>query len=239
MRARLPELFDTHPKADLVIKRVPPEIQDGAPGGYELDGPIDGSRPASYYINLRDTANWPKFTLPTLCYHEGLPGHVWQGVYMRGLPLIRTLLLFNAYVEGWALYAEQLADEIGLYDNDPFGRLGFLQAQQFRACRLVVDTGLHAKRWTRASAIKWMVEQNGGVEDDVRGEIDRYCSWPGQACGYQTGRIEIDRLRTQAKAELGDKFDLRSYNDAIVTNGSVPLALLTDVVDGYVKSRQG
>lgn len=239
MRSRLPELFDTHPKADLVIKRVPPEIQDGAPGGYELDGPIDGSRPASYYINLRDTANWPKFTLPTLCYHEGLPGHVWQGVYMRGLPLVRTLLMFNAYVEGWALYAEQLADEIGMYENDPFGRLGFLQAQQFRACRLVVDTGLHAKRWTRDAAIKWMIEQNGGVEDDVRGEIDRYCSWPGQACGYQTGRIEIDRLRGKAKAELGAKFDLKSYNDAIVTNGSVPLALLSDIVGDYVKGRKG
>ena len=239
VRTRLPDLFATQPKADLVIKRVPPEIEAGAPGGYELDGPIDGSRPASYYINLRDTANWPKFTLPTLCYHEGLPGHVWQGVYMRSLPLIRTLLAFNAYIEGWALYAEQLADEIGLYENDPFGRLGFLQAQQFRACRLVVDTGLHAKRWTRDQAIKWMVEQNGGVEDDVRGEIDRYCCWPGQACGYQTGRIEIDRLRTKAKAELGDKFDLKSYNDAIVTNGSVPLALLTDIVGDYVKSRNG
>lgn len=239
MRSRLPDLFDTHPKADLVIKRVPPEIEDGAPGGYELDGPIDGSRPASYYINLRDTAIWPKFTLPTLCYHEGLPGHVWQGVYMRGLPLVRTLLMFNAYVEGWALYAEQLADEIGLYENDPFGRLGFLQAQQFRACRLVVDTGLHAKRWSRDQAIKWMIEQNGGVEDDVRGEIDRYCSWPGQACGYQTGRIEIDRLRAKAKAELGDGFDLKSYNDAIVTSGSVPLALLETIVAGYINGRKG
>ena len=239
VRKRLPDLFGAQPKADLVIKRVPPEIENGAPGGYELDGPIDGSRPASYYINLRDTANWPKFTLPTLCYHEGLPGHVWQGVYMRSLPLVRTLLAFNAYIEGWALYAEQLADEIGLYENDPFGRLGFLQAQQFRACRLVVDTGLHAKRWSRDQAIKWMVGQNGGVEDDVRGEIDRYCSWPGQACGYQTGRIEIDRLRTKAKAELGGKFDLKGYNDAIVTAGSVPLALLTDIVGAYVTSRKG
>jgi uncharacterized protein (DUF885 family) len=239
VRTRLPDLFDTHPKADLVIKRVPPEIEAGAPGGYELDGPIDGSRPASYYINLHDTADWPKFTLPTLCYHEGLPGHVWQGVYMRNLPLVRTLLAFNAYIEGWALYSEQLADEIGLYENDPFGRLGFLQAQQFRACRLVVDTGLHAKRWTRDQALKWMLEQNGGTENDTRNEIDRYCSWPGQACGYQTGRIEIERLRTKAKAELGTKFDLRSYNDAIVTAGSVPLALLNDIVEGYVTGRKG
>jgi len=160
-------------------------------------------------------------------------------VFMRGLPLIRSLLMFNAYVEGWALYAEQLADEMGMYADDPFGRLGFLQAQQFRACRLVVDTGLHAKRWTRDQAIKWMLEQNGGVEDDVRGEIDRYCSWPGQACGYQTGRIEIDRLRAKAKAELGDNFDLKGYNDAIVLSGSVPLALLNDIVEGYVASRKG
>lgn len=237
MRSRLPELFGTNPKADLVIKRVPSEIEAGAPGGYELDGPIDGSRPASYYINLHDTADWPKFTLPTLCYHEGIPGHVWQGVYMRSQPLVRTLLAFNAYIEGWALYAEQLADEIGLYENDPFGRLGFLQAQQFRACRLVVDTGLHAKRWTRDQATKWMLEQNGGAENDTRNEIDRYCSWPGQACGYQIGRIEIDRLRSKAKSALGAKFDLKSYNDAVVTGGSVPLALLNDIVDGYVRSR--
>jgi len=238
-RTRLPDLFATLPKADLVIKRVPIEIQDGAPGGYELDGPIDGSRPASYYINLRDMADWPKFTLPTLCYHEGLPGHVWQGVFMHGLPLVRSLLLFNAYVEGWALYCEQMADEIGLYENDPFGRLGFLQGQQFRACRLVVDTGLHAKRWSREQALKWMLDQNGGAEGDTRSEIDRYCSWPGQACGYQIGRIEIDRQRGRAKAALGGKFDIRTYNDAILTSGSVPLALLDGIVDGYIASRKG
>jgi len=238
-RRRLPDLFNSLPKADLVIRRVPVEIEAGAAGGYELDGPVDGSRPASYYINLRDMANWPKFTLPTLCYHEGLPGHVWQGEFTHTLPLIRSLLLFNAYVEGWALYAEQLADEIGLYADDPFGRLGYLQSVQFRACRLVVDTGIHAKRWTRDQALRWMLEQNGGVEDDTRSEIDRYCTWPGQACGYQIGRIEIDRLRSSAKARLGDRFDLKDYNDAMVTSGPVPLALLSGIVDGYVAARQG
>jgi uncharacterized protein (DUF885 family) len=225
-------------KAPLVVKRVPPEIEAGAPDGYEQDGPIDGSRPASYYINLRDTANWPKFSLPTLCCHEGLPGHVWQGTFVHALPTIRSQLMFNAYVEGWALYAEQLGDELGLYADDPFGRLGYLQSIQFRACRLVVDTGLHAKRWTREQAIRWMVENNGNPEDSARGEIDRYCAWPGQACGYQIGHLHIDGLRTKARRALGDRFDLRLFNDALLTSGSLPLDVLDEVIQAHIASRR-
>lgn len=236
MRACLPQIFATMQKADLVIKRVPPEIEAGAPDGYEQDGTIDGSRPASYYINLRDTGNWPKFSLPTLCFHEGLPGHVWQGTFVHALPAIRSQLMFNAYVEGWALYSEQLGDELGLYDDDPIGRLGYLQSIQFRACRLVVDTGLHAKRWTRDQAIQWMVEQNGNPVDSARGEIDRYCAWPGQACGYQIGHLHIDALRTKAKAALGTRFDIRTFNDALLTSGSLPLTVLDGVIDRFMKA---
>jgi uncharacterized protein (DUF885 family) len=235
VRSRLPRAFATIKKAELVIKRVPPDIEAGAPDGYEQDGPIDGSRPASYYINLRDTSNWPKFSLPTLCFHEGVPGHVWQGTFIHDLPAVRSLMLFNAYVEGWALYAEQLGDELDMYEDDPVGRLGYLQSIQFRACRLVVDTGLHAKRWTREQAITWMVENNGNPEDSARGEIDRYCAWPGQACGYQIGHLHIDGLRNRAKKALGHRFNLRTFNDALLTSGSMPLDVLDGVIDRFVK----
>lgn len=238
MRTRLPRAFATLKKADLVIKRVPPSIEAGAPDGYEENGPIDGSAPSIYYINLRDTANWPKFSLPTLCFHEGLPGHVWQGSFVNDLPVIRSQLVFNAYVEGWALYAEQLGDELGAYEHDPFGKLGFLQSIQFRACRLVVDTGLHAKRWSREQAIRWMVEHNGNPVDSATGEIDRYCAWPGQACGYQIGHLQISALRRQARGSLGQRFDLRSFDDALLTSGSMPLDLLRQVMHGYVQSRR-
>ncbi|MBV9840207.1 MAG: DUF885 family protein [Sphingomonadaceae bacterium] len=234
VRAKLPQAFTRLHKADLEIKRVPPSIEAGAPDGYELDGAIDGSRPATYYINLRDMGNWPKFSLPTLCFHEGLPGHVWQGSFAHDLPLIRSMLQFNAYAEGWALYSEQLGDELGMYADDPFGRLGYLQSIQFRAVRLVVDTGLHAKRWTRDQAIRWMVDNNGNAYDAARGEIDRYCAWPGQACGYQIGHLHIDGLREQARAKLGPRFDVRRFNDVVVQAGSVPLTELDRIVDGWM-----
>jgi len=161
IRTRLPRAFATMVPGRLIIKRVPPAIEAGAPGGYAAAGSIDGKVPGQYYINLRDTSEWPKFSLPTLCYHEGIPGHVWQGDYANRMPLIRSMLAFNAYSEGWALYAEQLADELGVYADDPLGQLGYLQSMGFRACRLVVDTGLHAMRWTREQAIDWFVRTNG------------------------------------------------------------------------------
>jgi uncharacterized protein (DUF885 family) len=200
-------------------------------------GSLDGSRPSTYYINLHDTANWPRFTLPSLTYHETIPGHVWQGAFIterHTLPLINTMLGFNAYVEGWALYAEQLADEVGLYADDPLGQLGYLQGQQFRACRLVVDTGLHAKRWTREQAVDWMVAATGRTKGAMTSEVDRYCSNPGQACGYKVGHTEILRLREKAKAAMGPRFDVRDFNDAVVTAGVVPLTVLSTVIDGYI-----
>ena len=236
IRTRLPRAFATLVKGNLVIKRVPPEIEAGAPGGYAAAGTIDGSVPGNYYINLRDTALWPRFSLATLTYHEGIPGHIWQGEYTYKLPLIRSLLAFNAYSEGWALYAEQLADELGVYEGDPLGELGYLQSLSFRACRLVVDTGLHSQRWTRAKAIDWFASTNGSTVEEVQGEVDRYCAWPGQARGYKVGHSEIVRLRGKAGTALGDRFDLRTFNDALVLGGNVPLTLLERVIDRYIDS---
>jgi uncharacterized protein (DUF885 family) len=239
VRTRLPRAFATLVPARLIIKRVPPSIEAGAPGGYAASGSIDGKVPGQYYINLRDTAEWPKFSLPTLCYHEGIPGHIWQGEYANRMPLIRSMLAFNAYSEGWALYAEQLADELGVYADDPLGQLGYLQSMSFRACRLVVDTGLHAIHWTRDQAIDWFVKTNGDDRGSVTGEVDRYCSMPGQACGYKVGHLEINRLRDKARAALGAKFDLRRYDDAVVLGGSVPMTLLETVIDGFIAKAKG
>ncbi|MGA9583293.1 MAG: DUF885 family protein [Allosphingosinicella sp.] len=234
IRTRLPSAFATLVPGNLIIKRVPVEIEAGAPGGYAAAGTIDGSVPGNYYINLRDTAMWPRFSLPTLTYHEGLPGHIWQGEYTYKLPLLRSLLAFNAYSEGWALYAEQLADELGAYEGDPLGELGYLQSLSFRACRLVVDSGLHAQRWTRSRAIEWFATTNGSTVEEVQGEVDRYCAWPGQACGYKVGHSEVNRLREKAKAALGGRFDLRTFDDALVLGGNVPLTLLETVIDRYI-----
>jgi uncharacterized protein (DUF885 family) len=238
IRTRLPRAFATLVPAKLIVKRVPVEIEAGAPGAYAGAGTIDGSVPGNYYINLRDTSIGPRYALPTLCYHEGIPGHIWQGEYTYKLPLIRSLLAFNAYSEGWALYAEQLGDELGAYDGDPAGRLGYLQSIAYRCCRLVVDTGLHAKRWTRDHAIHWFATTNGSTVEDVQGEVDRYCAWPGQACGYKVGHGEIVRLRAAAQKALGEKFDLRLFNDAVVKGGGVPMTVLAQNVDAWVKGRQ-
>ncbi|MDB5476638.1 MAG: hypothetical protein JWP49_2149 [Phenylobacterium sp.] len=238
VRPNLPKAFNLRLKAPIQVKRVPVEIQDGAGQGYMNPGSIDGSRPSIYYINLKTTANWPKFSLPTLTYHEGIPGHAWQGAYLTEsgkTPLIRLLISgFNAYVEGWALYAEQLGDEIGMYDADWAGRLGYLQAQKFRAVRLVVDTGLHAKRWTREQAVKWAMDATGRTQNAMTSEIDRYCGTPGQACGYKVGHTEINRLRDKAKAALGSRFDVKGFDDLVVETGAVPLTVLGAVVDSWI-----
>ena len=239
IRTRLPKAFATMVPGRLIIKRVPPAIEAGAPGGYASAGSIDGKVPGQYYINLRDTSEWPKFSLPTLCYHEGIPGHIWQGDYANRMPLIRSMLAFNAFSEGWALYAEQLADELGVYADDPLGQLGYLQSMGFRACRLVVDTGLHALKWTRDQAIDWFVNTNGDPRSSVTAEVDRYCAMPGQACGYKVGQLEIDRLRNKAKAALGARFDLRRFDDAVVLGGSVPMTLLETVIDAFIAKSKG
>ena len=178
---------------------MPPAIQDGAPNGYAGPGSLDGKTPGYYYINLKDTGIWPRYALPTLTFHEGIPGHIWQGEYTFDLPLIRTLLSFNAYTEGWGLYAEQIGDELGFYEGDPLGRIGYLQSMNFRAARLVVDTGLHHKRWTMAQAKQFFRAATGYTESQATSELNRYCIWPGQALGYKTGHNEINRLRAAAQ----------------------------------------
>jgi uncharacterized protein (DUF885 family) len=228
IRTRMPRAFNTLVPGKLVVKRVPVEIEAGAPGGYAAAGAIDGSTPGNYYINLRDTGIWPRYALPTLTYHEGVPGHIWQGEYTYKLPLVRSLLAFNAYSEGWALYAEQLGDELGAYEGDPLGQLGYLQSLAFRACRLVVDTGLHAKRWTRDQAVQWFAETNGSTVEEVSSEVDRYCAWPGQACGYKIGH-----------SELGGRYDFRAFNDALVLAGGVPLTVLDQAIDAHIAARRG
>ncbi|HEX8667745.1 MAG TPA: DUF885 family protein [Allosphingosinicella sp.] len=224
---RLPRVFATLPKAALEIRRVPETIEAGAPGGYYQGASLDGSRPGAYYINLKDTHEWPKNGLPTLTYHEGIPGHHFQISVSREageLPLYRRTRGFAAYNEGWALYAERVADELGVYENDPFGRIGFLQSYLFRATRLVVDTGMHAKRWSREQAIRWMVDNAAEPEGSAVREIERYVVWPGQACAYKLGETVISRLRAEAEARPG--FDIRRFHDAVLLGGSLPLTVL-------------
>jgi len=236
IRAKLPGYFGALPKADLLIKRVPKYTEAGAPGGYYNNGSLDGKRPGTYYINLRDTAEVPSWTLPTLTYHEGIPGHHLQISISQEapLPLIRKVGGFNAYQEGWALYAEQLADEMGMYADDPWGKIGQLHDSMFRGVRLVVDSGMHAKKWSREQAVKYYVDTLGDQEASAVTEIERYCVWPGQACGYMVGKITILKLRDKAKAAMGAKFDLHKFHDAVLLSGALPLDVLASVVDRYI-----
>ncbi len=231
VQARLPQYFGVLPKAKVSIRRIPAETEAGAPGGYYQPGSIDGSRPGVYNINLRDTANNPSWTLPTLTYHEAIPGHHLQGTIQNEaqLPTIRKIQSFNAYVEGWALYAEQLAGEMGLYDNDPAGRIGYLHDALFRAVRLVVDTGIHYLGWSREQAVTYMMDATGDSESAASAEIERYCVWPGQALGYMVGKLTWLRLRDAAKAKQKGAFDIKAFHDAGLTAGSVPLSVLEQV----------
>ncbi|WP_037552777.1 DUF885 domain-containing protein [Sphingomonas sp. URHD0057] len=234
IRAQLPRAFHTMVKGNLEVRRLPPAEEPGAPGAYGGAGSIDGKIPGKFWINLLTTDLHRKYDLPDLAAHEAIPGHVWQGEYAHKLPLIRTQLAFNAYSEGWALYAEQLVDELGVYDDFPEARLGYLQSLAFRAARLVVDTGLHAKRWSRQQGVDYFVDINGSNPGEVASEVDRYCSWPGQACGYKVGHTTIVRERDKAKAALGPKFDLRYFDDAVVLGGNVPMDVLAKNVGDYV-----
>ncbi len=234
IRTRLPLAFRKLVPGRLEIRRLPLAEEAGAPNAYGGPGSIDGTVPGKVWLNLGDTARHSRYSVPTLGFHEGIPGHVWQGEYAQQLPLIRSLLAFNAYSEGWALYAEQLADELGAYAGDPVGQLGYLQSLAFRACRLVVDTGLHAQRWTREQAVEWFMTNNGSGRPEVAAEVDRYCSWPGQACGYKMGHSEILRQRDKARMALGQRYDLRDFNQAVVGGGNVPLDVLAGNVDRYI-----
>ncbi|BCS34958.1 hypothetical protein TBR22_A41840 [Luteitalea sp. TBR-22] len=236
IRAQMPRAFNTLVNPNMEVRRLPPEEEPGAPAAYGGAGSVDGTIPGRFWINLRTTDLHSKYSLADLTFHEAIPGHIWQGEYTHDMPLIRQMLAFNAYSEGWALYAEQLADELGAYDGDEVGRLGYLQSLAFRACRLVVDTGLHAKRWTREQGVQFFVDVNGSNPLEVASEVDRYCAWPGQACGYKVGHGEINRQRDAAKAALGGAFDVRGFNDTVVRGGNVPLDVLKRNVEQYVRT---
>ena len=236
IRQQMPRAFGHLVHPNMEVRRLPPEEEPGAPGAYGGAGSIDGKIPGRFWINLRSTDLHSRYSLADLTFHEAIPGHIWQGEYTHQMPLIRQMLSLNAYSEGWALYAEQLADELGAYESDPVGKLGYLQSIAFRACRLVVDTGIHAKRWTREQAVRYFVEVNGSNPLEVASEVDRYCSWPGQACGYKVGHSEINRQRDRATAALRSSFDVKAFNDAVVLGGNVPLDVLVTNVDFYIGS---
>ncbi len=235
--AMMGEQFTTRPKYQVEVRKFPKAREESAPGGMYTNPPLDGSAPGIYWINLRDIKANPKFDLKTLTYHEAIPGHHWQialNLEQESLPMLRRIAPYNAYVEGWALYSEQVAKEMGLYKNDPFSDLGRLKAEMFRAVRLVVDTGLHYKKWSREQAIKYMAETTGTVESDVVAEIERYMIWPGQALGYKLGMINILKLRNDAKKQLGDKFDIKAFHDLILLGGAVPMEVLDKKVANWI-----
>ena len=237
VQGKLPQFFGTLPKAKVEIRRVPKAIEAGAPGGYYQPGSLDGSRPGAYYINLRDTAELPNWTLPSLTYHEAIPGHHLQLTLaneMKDLPLIRKMIWFSGYGEGWALYAEQLAVEMGMYANDPMGHVGQLHDAMLRAVRLVVDSGMHAKGWSREKAVGYYVDALGDKESSAITEVERYCVWPGQACSYMVGKLTWLKARERARQALGDKYDIRQFHDAGLLSGALPLAVLETVIDDYV-----
>lgn len=231
MTQRLPEQFAVLPKAAVEVRRVPEAIQAGAPGGYYQSASLDGSRPAIYFINLRDTFDRPKFGLATLSYHEGVPGHhlqVMSALESQDIPLIRRRGFYSGYSEGWALYSEQLADEMGMYDGDPLGQIGYLQSLLFRATRLVVDSGMHAKRWSRERATDYLIATTGIARGRSQGEIDRYTVWPGQACSYKIGHTVWARLRDDARRKAGAGWDPRQFHE-LLTLGAMPLVVLERV----------
>jgi uncharacterized protein (DUF885 family) len=235
VRPRLARAFRRLGEGRLEIRRLPLAQEPGAPAAYGGPGSLDGSIPGKIWVNLGDPSVHNKVTIPDLVFHEGIPGHVWQGEYAQKLPLIRSILGFNPYTEGWALYAEQLADELGVYDDDPAGRLGYYMGLSWRAVRLVVDTGIHAMNWSRDQALTEFVAATGLPRANAESEIDRYCSWPGQACGYKIGHTEINAQRDRAKAALGSRYDLRDFDQAVVEGGNVPLDVLADNVSAYIK----
>ena len=237
MSTRVPEYFRTVPRTRLTVQRVPSSQEKGTSAAYYQQAAMDGSRPGIFFANLRDMKELPQWEMKTTAYHEGLPGHHLQistALGLKNLPLIRQQTLYTAYAEGWALYAEQFAAEIGMYSDDPWGNLGRLQFELLRAARLVVDTGLHAEGWSREQAIDYMVSTTGMVPGDVISEVERYMAVPGQACAYKIGQLKILELRSKAKAALGAKFKLKDFHAVVLENGGVPLTLLEQVVDEWI-----
>lgn len=240
--AKAPQWFATVPPQAVEVRRIPAHEQDSAPGGYYTGPSLDGSRPGIYWINLKDTRDWPKHTLKTLTYHEAVPGHHFQVSLQRAIPdmaLIRNMMGFSEFSEGWALYAEKVAAEMGMYADDPLGDLGRLQSELFRAARLVVDTGLHHLEWSREEAIDYMAATTGQSRASITREVERYAVMPGQACSYKLGMLKIEALRAKAEAALGERFDVRLFHDEVLRAGAVPLPVLERRIERWIASRAG
>ena len=238
MQAKLPQAFATLPTQPIEIRAVPAEIQDGAPLGYYESPTLDGSRPGIYYINLKHTEDWPKYTLPALTYHEAVPGHHLHGSLVQqagDTPMLLKNYYISAYGEGWALYAEQLASELNGYEG--MEKAGALQSWLFRAARLVVDTGLHHKKWSVEQGTQYFVDTVGFTRTRSEAETRRYCIWPGQACSYKIGKNKWVELRAKAEAELGDRFDIRQFHE-IVKEGNMPLNVLEARVDRWIAAQK-
>jgi len=235
--AKMDAVFDLRPQAGLTVERIPEFREKTSAGAYYQPPDLGGGRHGVFFANLRDMAEVPKFGMKTLSYHEGVPGHHFQiaiAQKLKGLPFFRRLVPFTAYAEGWALYAEKLARELGCYEEDPYGELGYLASELFRAVRLVVDTGIHHRRWTREQAIAYMQAHTANAYETTVSEIERYIVMPGQACAYKIGEIKMVGLRRKAEAALGGRFDLRQFHNIILKNGSMPLAILEQVVDNWL-----
>ncbi len=235
--ARMGEYFRTLPKQRLTVERVPQAQEKGQSGAYYQQATMDGSRPGIFFANLRDMNEVPQWGMKTTAYHEGIPGHHFQistALGLKGLPLIRQQTLYTAYAEGWGLYAEQLAADIGMYKDDPWGDLGRLQLELLRAARLVVDTGLHATGWSREQAIDYMVGATGMPAATVTSEVERYMALPGQACAYKVGELKILELRSKAQAALGPRFSLKDFHAVVLENGGVPLTVLEQLVNEWI-----
>ena len=240
LRAKMPELFSSLPTSGMEVRRVTTAIELGSPGAYAEAGSIDGSRPGAYYINLASTASWPRWALPTLNSHEAIPGHLWQFAIQKpaeNIPLLFRSVNISAFIEGWGLYAETLRDELGLYDENPLGRIGMIQSFLFRSARLVVDTGMHAMGWSRDRGIRYFMDTVGREQLGSEREIDRYLVWPGQATSYKIGHNEILRIRDQTRRRLGNKFDIKAFHDLVLLSSDMPLEVLSSLANGWDGAR--
>lgn len=240
IKARLPQYFGILPKADLVVKRVEPFREQPGAAQHYFPGTPDGSRPGVYYAHLSDMKAMPKHQLEVIAYHEGNPGHHMQisiAQELKDIPKFRTQASFTAYVEGWALYAERLAKEMGAY-KDPYSEFGRLSSELWRAIRLVIDTGVHAKGWTEQQAVDYFIANSPSAEGAIRSEVKRYIVWPGQATAYMVGQQKILQLREKARKALGDRFDIEGFHDTVLGGGALPLELLERRVDEWVASRK-
>jgi uncharacterized protein (DUF885 family) len=240
MQAKLPQLFGRLPKAPFEVAPVPDYLEKNSAPAYYEGGTPDGSRPGRLFIDTWDATDRNLYTVEVIAYHEGLPGHHLQisiAQELTDVPAFRKFSGYTAYAEGWGLYSERLGKDVGFY-QDPYSDYGRLEADIWRAIRLVVDTGVHSQHWTREQMVQYFHDHSNIDEPSIQAEVDRYIAWPGQALAYKIGQLKILELRERAKAALGDKFDLRAFHDQVLDSGALPLDLLSDRIDGWIASQK-